>query len=141
MQLWLGDWAWGRLRNIPVVSWVQGPPETDARSIVRHKHRFSTSADPVPISPFAYAAYRGSLGLPQFHCTDRFIVGSEWSCEFLSDYGISPAVIHALPYPIDLKQFSPIPDDAPAAETPTVLWVGRTVPRKRLDLFLDACDS
>lgn len=139
IQLWLGDWAWGRLRNIPVVSWVQGPPETDARSIVRHKRQILDLCGRRAYFPLrAYAAYRGSLGLPQFHCTDHFIVGSEWSREFLSDYGISPAAIHALPYPIDLKQFSPSPADAPAGSPPTVLWVGRTVPRKRLDLFLDA---
>jgi glycosyltransferase involved in cell wall biosynthesis len=140
VQLWLGDWAWGRLRDVPVVSWVQGPPETDARSIVRHKRQFRELCGLRSYLPLrAYAAYRGTVGLPRFDHTDLFIVGSAWSREFLSGYGISPEAIHALPYPTDLKQFSPADDEAPAADRPTVLWLGRTVPRKRLDLFLGAC--
>jgi glycosyltransferase involved in cell wall biosynthesis len=69
----------------------------------------------------------------------KFIVGSAWSREFLSGYGIPPAAIYALPYPTDLKQFSPAAAEMPAADRPMVLWLGRTVPRKRLDLFLSAC--
>jgi glycosyltransferase involved in cell wall biosynthesis len=140
VQLWLGDWAWGRLGNVPVVSWVQGPPETDARSIVRHKRQILDLCGWRSYVPLrAYAAYRGSIGLPQFNCTDLFIVGSAWSRKLLSTYGISPAAIHALAYPIDLKQFSPALEKQSVSGPSKVLWLGRTVPRKRLDLFLDAC--
>jgi glycosyltransferase involved in cell wall biosynthesis len=140
VQLWLGDWAWGRLRNVPVVSWVQGPPETDARSIVRHKRQIIDFCGRRSYFALrAYAAYRGSLGLPQFNCTDLFIVGSDWSRQFMAAYGISLDAIRVLPYPIDLAQFSPAIDGSPDCP-PKVLWLGRTVPRKRLDLFLGACE-
>jgi glycosyltransferase involved in cell wall biosynthesis len=140
VQLWLGDWAWGRLPGVPVVSWVQGPPETDARSIVRHKRQILNLCGWRTYLPLRlYAAYRGWLGLPHFAYTDLFIVGSAWSRDYLSFYGISPRAIHVLPYPVDLNQFSPSPSDRPADESKTVLWLGRSVPRKRLDLFLDAC--
>jgi glycosyltransferase involved in cell wall biosynthesis len=140
IQLWLGDWAWGRLRDIPTVSWVQGPPGTDARSIVRHKRQVRELCGLRSYLPLrVFAAYRGTIGLPQFDQTDLFVVGSAWSREFLSGYGISPAAIYALPYPTDLKQFSPADGELLAADRPTVLWLGRTVPRKRLDLFLSAC--
>jgi glycosyltransferase involved in cell wall biosynthesis len=139
LQLWLGDWSWGRIGEIPVVSWVQGPPETDARSVVRLKKQIVRLCGWRAYLPLRmYAAYRGTLGLPRFDCTDLFIVGSEWSRKILSSYGIPSQLIHAMAYPVDLKQFSPATEYPPDGR-PTILWIGRTVPRKRLDLFLDAC--
>jgi len=140
VQLWLGDWSWGRIGDIPVVSWVQGPPQTDARSVVRHRKQILRLCGWRSYLPLRlYAAYRGSLGLPRFDCTDLFIVGSEWSRKILSSYGIPSQLIHAMAYPVDLKQFSPAEEDGASDVRPTILWIGRTVPRKRLDLFLDAC--
>jgi glycosyltransferase involved in cell wall biosynthesis len=140
VQLLLGDWAWGRIPCVPVVSWVQGPPETDARSVARHKRQIIDLCGWRSFIPLRlYAAYRGTLGLPPFRFTDQFIVGSAWSREFLSSYGISPLKIHSLAYPVDLKQFTPPAGDRSVNGPKTVLWLGRAVPRKRLDLFLDAC--
>jgi glycosyltransferase involved in cell wall biosynthesis len=140
LQLWLGDWAWGRIADIPVVSWVQGPPGTDARSIARHKRqivRLCGWRNYLPLRLFA--AYRGTLGLPRFDCTDMFIVGSAWSRRCLAGYGIPATAIQTLAYPVELGQFVPGKNGAPHEGPHTVLSLGRSVPRKRLDLFLDAC--
>lgn len=138
VQLWLGDWAWGRI-GVPVVSWVQGPPETDSSSILRHREEL------IPmigrrryIALRSYALFRRTIGKPPFKMSDVFVVGSQWSRQKLSEFGVDARKIHALPYPTDLDRFSPCLS-LESLHPPTVLWFGRTVPRKRLDLFLDAC--
>jgi glycosyltransferase involved in cell wall biosynthesis len=74
--------------------------------------------------------------------TDQFIVGSQESKRTLSKlYGIAHDRIDTLPYPIDLELFT-LPRDAKGASgngddaSLRVCWLGRIIPRKRLDLFL-----
>lgn len=141
IELFLGQWAFGRVPGVPVVSWVQGPPGTDARSVRRHR------ADIVRLCGVreyamlrAYARYKDSrLGRPAFRHSDVCICGSRMSAQILVDeYGLRSERVHALPYPIDLAAFAPRdPGRSPAAPL-ELLWVGRVVPRKRLDLFLGA---
>jgi glycosyltransferase involved in cell wall biosynthesis len=139
LQFWFGDWAWGRIQGVPVVSWTQGPPETDSRSVTARSRELLELCGLRAYLPLrGYAAYRATLGLPPFRYSDLFIVGSRWARERLSSYGIEPSRIRSLPYPVDLEQFSPDAGVSPA-DPPLVLWLGRIVPRKRLDLFLDAC--
>jgi len=42
--LWLGDYAHGAVPGVPTVSFAQGPPGTDARSILRHKREIRALA-------------------------------------------------------------------------------------------------
>ena len=83
------------------------------------------------------------IGLPPLHLTDQFIVGSQESTRTLSKlYGIAPDRIAVLPYPIDLELFTPPRDTIGAGENDgdgslRICWLGRIIPRKRLDLFLD----
>jgi glycosyltransferase involved in cell wall biosynthesis len=86
----------------------------------------------------AYAVYRLSLGLPKFRYSDAVIVGSEWSRQRLIDrHGLSPKAVHAIPYPIDLQRFTPSSESRDPKGRLRLLWLGRFVPRKRLDLLLD----
>lgn len=135
--LWFGDYARGRVEGIPTVSFGQGPPGTDARSIIRH---FATiRALDGPLAAWKWrilAALRlSAVGLPPFRHSDHIIVGSAQSRRTLGErFGVSDDRTSSIPYPIDLATFSP-----GASRTPTrrCLWLGRIVPRKRLDLFLD----
>lgn len=137
--LWLGDYARGRTPGLPVVSFVQGPPGTDARSLISHFPEIAMLAGSAAAWKWRLlAGFRLSrFGLPPFHPSDRFIVGSRQSLETLQRlYKIPEAKISTLPYPIDLHCFQPsLP--APAKTTFDCLWLGRIIPRKRLDLFLD----
>lgn len=139
-QLFLGLWSYGRAPGLPVVSWVQGPPATDARSVVRHgasiRHLCGWSEYAKLRS---YALLRSSrLGLPAFQHTDVVVCGSGVSRDTLvQKYGFPPATVRVLAYPIDLRTFRPAPAEDPT-QSPEMLWIGRIVPRKRLDLFLDA---
>lgn len=138
--LFLGQWAYGRVARLPVVSWVQGPPGTDSRSLLRHGTAIRGLCGWNEYAKLrGYACYRGSrVGRPPFRHTDICICGSRSSTETLvTRFGLSPGRVRELPYPIDLDAFKPATasrDTAPLE----MLWVGRIVPRKRLDLFLEA---
>jgi glycosyltransferase involved in cell wall biosynthesis len=139
-ELFLGQWAYGRVAQLSVVSWVQGAPGTDSRSVVRHRAMIRGLCGWKEYARLrAYSGYRASrLGRPPFQHTDVSICGSHASRDLLvSLYGVARFRIRVLPYPIDLAAFRPAVEleRGTAAE---MLWVGRIVPRKRLDLFLDA---
>ena len=133
----------------------QGAPGTDARSILRQSsevRRLGGAA--IALKWQILARVRLSRwGLPPFENADHLIVGSSQSKRTLhSLFGIADNRISKLPYPIDLELFdlqvseSVMPDSqaqSSAADRQGVqqelriCWLGRIVPRKRLDLFLD----
>jgi glycosyltransferase involved in cell wall biosynthesis len=141
LQLFLGTWGFGRLCGIPTVSWVQGPPGTDCRSIVKHRSlikRLCGYKEYLKLNLYRY--YRASIGRPPFKLSDVVICGSQWSRSAIAAHGVNKRQIHALPYPIDLNAFDFRPNERLTSDKLiTVLWLGRIVPRKRLDLFLYAC--
>jgi glycosyltransferase involved in cell wall biosynthesis len=139
--LWLGDYAHGSVPGLPTVSFVQGPPGTDARSVLKRSDEIAqlvgkyqrlkwTTLARLRLSP---------LGLPAFHHSDHFIVGSEQSRQTLGRlYQILSRRVSIVPYPIDLALFHPGEDERKSAGgSLRVLWLGRIIPRKRLDLFLE----
>lgn len=136
--LWLGDYARGRIAGVPNVSFVQGAPGSDARSIIRRFDEIKRLAGARRAWKWrALAALRLSpAALPPFALSDHFILGSRQSQRALREhFGVPAEKIHPLPYPIDLDLF----DVGPANPGPALscLWLGRIIPRKRLDLFLD----
>ncbi|MDB6110404.1 MAG: hypothetical protein JWR69_2154 [Pedosphaera sp.] len=140
--LWLGDYAQGRVNGVPAISFAQGPPGTDARSVLRHRaqiRRLSGWRKALKWELLARLRLSG-LGLPKLQFSDHIIVGSSVSRDCLATtYRISPHRLSTLPYPIDLELFRP-PSIAVQQATSSplrLLWLGRIVPRKRLDLFLD----
>lgn len=136
--LWLGDYASARVPGLPTVSFVQGPPGTDARSILRHFDEIRELGGlPLALKWKLLAHLRLSrLGRPAFAPTDHFIVGSEQSRQTMERlYRIPAPTVSTLPYPIDLNLFRPAPAES-ASPALRCLWLGRIIPRKRLDLFL-----
>ncbi|MEM7316405.1 MAG: glycosyltransferase family 4 protein, partial [Planctomycetota bacterium] len=84
-----------------------------------------------------YAKWRMSVGLPDYSNSDRIIVGSQWSrSDLIDNYSQSPDRVFALPYPIDLQRFRPTSAARSKNGRLRILWLGRFIPRKRLDLFL-----
>lgn len=137
--LWLGDFARGRVEGVPSVAYLQGPPGTDARSVARHRDLLIRLAGYANYQKLrAYAAWRLGFGYPDLSRSDHLIVGSQWSrSELIRDNQVHPDRVHAIAYPIDLNVFRP--GDQPRKTTGPIhlLWLGRFVPRKRLDLLLD----
>jgi glycosyltransferase involved in cell wall biosynthesis len=142
LSLWLGEFARGKMGAVPVVSYVQGPPGTDARSILDRSGEIKALAGPVAAFKWhVLARLRLSpVGLPPLKLTDHFIVGSRESRRTLHTvYGVRDERIFTLPYPIDLQMFRTEFLNPAGAASPSlrVCWLGRIIPRKRLDLFLD----
>lgn len=164
--LWLGDYARGAVPGLPTVSFPQGPPGTDARSILVRLSEIRRLVGPLQALKWQLLAkFRLSkLGVPPLRRSDHFIVGSQQSSSTLRAlYAIPPHRISALPYPIDLELFLPkalagreetgsidqTKANSAAAdlarsspdEPLRILWLGRIVPRKRLDVFLDGASK
>lgn len=140
LVLWLGEYARGRVEGIPSISFAQGPPGTDARSILNHYDEIRALAGRLAAWRWRWLAkFRLSpMGLPPLKYSDHILIGSGQSRETLERvYGVPVQKIHTLPYPIDLEAFR-IASAPPQTEGPLrCLWLGRIIPRKRLDLFLD----
>lgn len=137
--LWLGEYAQGRIAGVPSVSFAQGPPGTDARSILQHFDEISRLAGPSRAKRLRLLAHLrlSRLGLPPLHNSDHIIIGSEQSRRTLRDlYRVPEQKIHCLPYPIDLQTFRP-PTEITSHKALRCVWLGRIIPRKRLDVFLD----
>lgn len=140
--VWLGEYARGRVRGVPTISFAQGPPGTDARSLLRRLPEIRALAGrEVAWKWEALARARLSIfGRPPLRFTDHFVVGSSQSQQTLHrEYGIPNARITTLPYPIDLDVFQPAARAIRQGDAREfhALWLGRIVPRKRLDVFLD----
>ena len=101
--LWLGLPASGAVPGAPTVSWLQGPPGTDARSIERHADEIRQLGGRALLWKLrAYAAWRLGAGLPRYEHSDALVVGSEWSRRTMTDrafiaqldgYGLTTAEI------------------------------------------------
>ena len=70
--------------------------------------------------------------------SDALICGSNWTRSRLVELGVAAGDVTALPYPVDLEQFAPAADESLDWSQPEIVWLGRIVPRKRLDIAVDA---
>ena len=140
--LWLGDYAHSTVPGAMTVSFAQGPPGTDARAIVSRRREIRKLAGFAKTLKWTVLARLrlSRWGLPPLKCSDHIIVGSSVSSEILKTTykHLTSCGVSTLPYPIDLELFKPNPPKVrEATGALRVLWLGRIVPRKRLDLFLD----
>lgn len=140
--LWMGDYVRGRVAGLPTVGYLQGPPATDARSIDKHQTLITRLAGrSFYLKLQAYGAWRMGWGYPDLSLSDHLIVGSQWSrSDLINERRCDPNRVHAIPYPIDLEQFRPHDHSRVTTGPLKLLWLGRFVPRKRLDLFLDGLE-
>lgn len=141
--LWLGDYARGRVPGLRNIAFAQGPPGTDARAVLRHFEQIKMLAGPVAAFKWLCLARMrlAPAGLPPFHFSDHVIVGSSQSKTTLVNlFGFEAAKVSALPYPVDLEAFRLGTRQRTPGEL-RCLWLGRIVPRKRLDIFLSAAEQ
>ncbi len=138
--LFIGTPAFGRVAGLRAVSWVQGGAGTDVRSLTARKdllRRTETWWRRTLLR--TYGSYRLALGRPDYSASDALICGSRWSRQqLMKELAAQATPITALPYPLDFAAFDRR-ERVPSRDMPLrVLWLGRIVPRKRLDLLLDA---
>ncbi|MFG0255952.1 MAG: glycosyltransferase [Rhodopirellula sp. JB053] len=141
---WMGTYAPKRVPGVPMVSFAQGPPGTDARSVISRFNEVCQLAGRLNALKWRTLAQLrlSPLGLPNFRNSDRIIVGSEQSRSTLHNlFGLPRTITSALPYPIDLDLFHPEVQSTQKRDAFRVLWLGRIIPRKRLDLFLKGVET
>jgi glycosyltransferase involved in cell wall biosynthesis len=130
--------------RLPVVSWPQAPPHTEWAAL-----RIPEIAGVVKATSGRgyYAAvqlfylYRYVQARFAYRSSDRIVCGSRWALEHWLGFGVEPSRMRLLPYPIELRSLENVPVRAPGDPAVTFLWLGRSVPRKRLDLFLGAFEQ
>jgi glycosyltransferase involved in cell wall biosynthesis len=129
--------------GVPVVTWVQGPPQTEWEAISRVQGIVTrTSGRWLYEKLRLFYAFKRLTVLRALRSADEIICGSRWSRRHIISEGLPASQVHALPYPVDFDVFHPLQDETPLyPERKTLLWLGRIDPRKRLDLMLDGFEQ
>jgi glycosyltransferase involved in cell wall biosynthesis len=125
--------------RLPVIAWPQSPPHSEAAALrtpalARELLKISGPGNYAAIQAFyAYRLVTAQLGL---RASDIYLCGSRWARDEWERFGAAPERLLPFPYPIDVRPFSRVPPLAERSAT-TFLWLGRSSPRKRLDLFVE----
>ena len=128
-----------RVPGLPTVSWDQGTPNGEREALVRQRPqmvRFCGRA--------LYCLLMTHYRVKQFLIRRRMrqsqvvIAGSRWAVESWHQLGLPRGQGFALPYPLDLEQYVPARRQPGSGQPIDLLHLGRLVPRKRLDLLLEA---
>lgn len=143
-SLFLGLTPPFRLADAPCVSWPQGSPngEIDAiRSLRKDVIRYGGLHTYLLLELLYWV--KKTLARIEIKRSDLIFCGGPWTLESLVRLGAERSKIHVLFYPIDLDEFAfdesrlSREGGAEDASEPLILWLGRIVPRKRLDLALE----
>ena len=136
----LGCYSKFKVDDIPTLAWVQGPPHTERYFNLQKLWKEILLIDGVVlyIKLLFFYAFKMNFGMPKVENQDLVICGSQWSKKQLISYGFKADTIKVLPYPVDLNlfQLSQLDNDVKQDNKKVFLWLGRTDPRKRLDLLL-----
>jgi glycosyltransferase involved in cell wall biosynthesis len=127
--------------ELPVLCWPQSPPHTEG-SALRSRDIALGAIRNGGVGRYAavqlFYAYRSIQARAALGVSDAYLCGSRWARNEWARFGANPETLHTLPYPIDVASFANVPLLRAERDAVTFLWLGRAVPRKRLDLFLDA---
>lgn len=140
--LFCGRYAPFSIKGLKVISWVQGPPQTEAyymRHLKKQILEFCGAYVYYKMRFFYFLKLRG-LAHDLEH-TDIFVCGSQWSKEQMIAYGLQSSCVRVLPYPVNQNLMRPDisgEDVSKDDDLKTFLWLGRIDPRKRFDLLIEA---
>lgn len=142
LWLFLGYYSPFKFEDIPTISWVQGPPPQVQWSLIQKLRKKFISLCGIFLYLKVKIAYTLKINSakPAIDYSDFLICGSQWSKARLIEYGVRPETLKTLPYPIDIELFNlnSSRSNKKPTEDKVFLWLGRSEPRKRLDLLLEA---
>ncbi len=141
--LFLGLYAPFRYHDIPIIAWPQGHPASNWFLIQKNKEKLiKLCGNILYFKLMIFYWFKIQRTQREINNSNSLICGSQWSKDVLNQLGQSHQIIYTLPYPIDINLFqSPelfSPKQSNAQKKMTFLWLGRSEPRKRLDLLLEA---
>jgi glycosyltransferase involved in cell wall biosynthesis len=128
-----------RVPGLPTVSWTQGTPNGERQALVAEKGRLVRLCGwPLYAGLTAFYRWREFRTRRQLRHSEYLIAGSRWAVRSWEELGLAAGRGLPLPYPLDLDRFTPARRDFPHDRGVVLLHLGRLVPRKRLDLLLEA---
>ena len=130
------------IAGIPNISWVQGPPKRQWYMIQKLKKQvISLCGRSLYLKLKLFYALKEKIARADINFSDRLICSSQGSKDWIVSFGYDAESIDVIPYPVDLNSFKPQANLKVASaknRDKIFLWLGRSEPRKRLDLLLEA---
>jgi glycosyltransferase involved in cell wall biosynthesis len=129
-----------RKAGLPIVNWPPGSPLGEWEGIRNCRTAFLRySSRWLYRALLAYYRVRVALARRLHWRCDQLICASRWTASCWQRLGFPPQRITVIPFCLDLERFSPAAAAAVRADDGiTFLHLGRIVPRKRLDLLIEA---
>jgi glycosyltransferase involved in cell wall biosynthesis len=125
--------------TLPVLSWPQSPPQTEWEALRRPGVAALHAGDGNRTranAVHAFYAFRWAQARVTQRFSDLVLCGSEWALEGWRRFGVPRERLTTIPYPVEAAEHEGSAPPGRDASRITFLWLGRAVPRKRLDLFL-----
>ncbi len=129
-----------RVTRVPTVSWTQGTPNGEREGLLHQKDRFmALCGRPLFLTLDLFYRWREFLTRRELRRSQYVICGSQWALTSWVELGLDASRVFPLAYPLDLDLFKPAGRPSVGADQAVeLLHLGRLVPRKRLDLLLEA---
>jgi glycosyltransferase involved in cell wall biosynthesis len=127
-----------RVPEVLTVSWDQGTPNGERAGLIAQKQQLTSLCGwGLYAALMSYYRYREARARRLLRYSHLVICGSRWAMGSWQELGLPATRSFALPYPVDLDLFTPADRDTGPGPI-RLLHLGRIVPRKRLDLLLEA---
>lgn len=138
-----------RIAGPPIVAWPQGPPNGEADALRSLREQFFKYSGRITYALLMYLYWWKRFEARRFlRNADSIVCGSRWTAGAWERLGADRAIIHPVAYPFDVDRFRSSrsaagegagvdPEFEVPGEGPLFLWLGRIVPRKRVDLALE----
>jgi glycosyltransferase involved in cell wall biosynthesis len=135
----LGTLAAFRAPGLPCVSWPQGPPDAEWQALQANRAQTVKYSGRALFEALRILyAHKRRVCRRQLPFSDILVGCSRWSADAWVRSGAAPDRVRAVPYPYDLDALRPLGRIEESPRVTRFLWLGRIVPRKRLDLMIDA---
>ncbi len=130
-----------RIDRLPCVVWMQAAHRTELDAVLKQKRTI------ISLCGRAYywalvAYYRCKVAVSESQVRlgnwDHIVACSRWNARAFLDIGVPPRRLSVLPFMLDMARFRPAASWEGRGRQVVFLHLGRVVPRKRLDLLLEA---
>lgn len=136
-----------RIEGLACAAWPQGPPNGEADALRSLRAQFIRYSGRSTYALLMYLYWWKRIEARRFmRNADAILCGSLWTAGAWERLGASKSIVYPVAYPFDVDAFRASRStagegvgsafDVPG-EGPLFLWLGRIVPRKRIDLALE----